>query len=118
MWKKKKMKICGEDPDFGAIFMSNRTTLQECLDSKLFGLPSSHSHFVKQIRSGMILFLFEYENRKLHGVFQATCDGDMNIVPHAYWSSGKLFPAQVNGVFLSKTLFLALFLNVNDYYSC
>ncbi|PON58281.1 Development/cell death domain containing protein [Trema orientale] len=94
MWKRKR-KICGEFPDFGAIFMSNRTTFRDCLNSKLFGLPSSQSHFVKQVRAGMILFLFENEERELHGVFQATSDGQMNIMPKAYESSGKLFPAQV-----------------------
>ncbi|KAF4365614.1 hypothetical protein F8388_007447 [Cannabis sativa] len=93
---KKKKIYGGEFPDYGAIFMSNRKTFHECLRSKLFGLPSSFSHFVDQVRSGMVLFLFEYEQRRLHGVFQACSDGEMNIVTHAYKkSSGKLFPAQV-----------------------
>ncbi|XP_062115743.1 uncharacterized protein LOC133829918 [Humulus lupulus] len=96
MWKKKKKNFGGEFPDYGAIFMSNRATLHECLRSKLFGLPNSYSHFVKQVRSGMILFLFEYEERRLHGVFQACSDGEMNIVTYAYKkASGRLFPAQV-----------------------
>ncbi|PON38525.1 Development/cell death domain containing protein [Parasponia andersonii] len=86
MWKR---KICGEFPVFGAIFMSNRTTFGDRLNSKLFGLPSSQSHFVKQVRVGMILFLFE--KRELHGVFQATSD----VMPKPYEPSGKLFPAQV-----------------------
>ncbi|KAJ7948956.1 DCD (Development and Cell Death) domain-like protein [Quillaja saponaria] len=43
----------------------------------------------------MILFLFEYEKRKLYGVFEAISDGDINIDPHAYASSGRQYPAQV-----------------------
>ncbi|CAN6553593.1 unnamed protein product [Malus baccata var. baccata] len=66
----------GVYPEYGAIFMSS-------------------SQFVKQVKTGMILFLFEYERRELHGVFQACSDGEMNILPSAYNSSGKQFPAQV-----------------------
>lgn len=79
----------------GAILMSNRTTKHEYLQRKLFGLPSSKAKFVKQIKAGMLLFLFEYEERKLYGVFEATSDGAMNIEPNAFLSGGKSFPAQV-----------------------
>ncbi|KAL9453034.1 hypothetical protein AB3S75_008766 [Citrus x aurantiifolia] len=82
-------------PEFGAIFMSNTGTKEECFRRKLLGLPSGLVPFVKQIKAGMILFLFEYERRELHGVYQASSDGAMNILPHAYFSSGKQFPAQV-----------------------
>nr|KYP58930.1 hypothetical protein KK1_014352 [Cajanus cajan] len=43
----------------------------------------------------MILFLFEYEKRQLHGVFKASCDGAINIVPNAFAAVGKQYPAQV-----------------------
>ncbi|MQM10526.1 hypothetical protein Taro_043421 [Colocasia esculenta] len=36
----------------------------------------------------------KYEERKLYGVFEATSDGAMDIVPMAFSSSGKLFSAQ------------------------
>ncbi|KAJ1397124.1 Development/cell death domain [Sesbania bispinosa] len=85
----------GRDPDFGAIFMSNSETKRECFKRRLFGLPSSKIHFVEQVKAGMILFLFEYEQRQLHGVFKASCDGAMNIVPNAFTSLRKQFPAQV-----------------------
>lgn len=75
--------------------MSNTGTKEECFRRKLLGLPSGLVPFVKQIKAGMILFLFEYERRELHGVYQASSDGAMNILPHAYFSSGKQFPAQV-----------------------
>ncbi|OMO70408.1 hypothetical protein CCACVL1_18941 [Corchorus capsularis] len=85
----------GSRPEYGAIFMSNKATKRECLRRRVFALPSSQSHFVKQVKAGMILFLFEYERRELHGVFQACSDGDMNILPHAFTQSGKQYPAQV-----------------------
>jgi len=61
----------------------------------LFGLPGSFSDFVKNVKAGIILFLFEFEERKLHGVFEAITDGGMNIAPQAYVSSGKQFPQVV-----------------------
>lgn len=85
----------GKDPDFGAIFMSNSETKRECFKRGLFGLPSTEIKFVEKIKAGMILFLFEYEKRQLHGVFQASCDGGINIVPNAFAAMGKQFPAQV-----------------------
>lgn len=75
--------------------MSNRITKQECLAKKIFGLPPNMINFTERIKAGMLLFLFEYEERKLYGVFEATTDGAMNIIPDAFQSQGKLFPAQV-----------------------
>lgn len=92
---KKQNNASGILPEFGAIFMSNHATKKECFRRNLFGLPSSHGNFVKQIKAGMILFLFEYERRELYGVFQASSDAAMNIVPHAFCSTGKHCPAQV-----------------------
>ncbi|KAI3794623.1 hypothetical protein L1987_37256 [Smallanthus sonchifolius] len=87
--------VRGEVPESGAIFMSNSNTKEECLDRKLFGLPSGMSDFVLQVKKGMTLFLFEFERRLLYGVFRATSDGEINIEPKAFRSSGKHFPAQI-----------------------
>lgn len=87
----------GQLPEVGAIFMSNAGTKEECLEKMLFGLPYSHVDFVRRVKAGMILFLFEYERRELHGVFEAASDGEVNIISSAYTSSGKQFPAQVLG---------------------
>lgn len=97
----------GELPEFGAIFMSNRRTKRECLQRELFGLPLKFIDFVKSIRAGMILFLFEHERRELYGVFEAISDGGMDIVPHAYLSSRRAYPAQV--LFVCKTYTYVLF---------
>ncbi|XP_058196574.1 uncharacterized protein LOC131312671 [Rhododendron vialii] len=87
--------VLGRVPECGAIFMSNASTKRECFRRKLLGLPSAQANFVKQIKAGMVLFLFEYERRELYGVFRACSDGSTNIVPHAFTSFGKQFPAQV-----------------------
>lgn len=87
--------VRGSIPECGAIFMSNISTKRECFKRKLLGLPSAQANFVKQIKVGMVLFLFEFERRELYGVFRACSDGSTNIVPDAYISSGKCFPAQV-----------------------
>ncbi|XP_010936594.1 uncharacterized protein [Elaeis guineensis] len=79
----------------GAIFMCNRMTKKECLERKLFGLPSHQAGFLKKVKAGMLLFLFEHEERKLYGVFEATSDGALNIIPNAFLSSGKSYPAQI-----------------------
>ncbi|GAB2222850.1 hypothetical protein Drorol1_Dr00016979 [Drosera rotundifolia] len=82
-------------PQYGAIFMANTCTRKECFGRRLFGLPPSYADFVMKIKMGMILFLFDYQERKLYGVFEALSDGTLNISSKAYKSSGKQFPAQV-----------------------
>lgn len=91
----RRKEVSGCFPEFGAIFMSNRSTLQECFQKRLLGLPNAQSGFVRRVKAGMTLFLFEFEERKLFGVFEAISDGGMNIDPQAYVSTGKSFPAQV-----------------------
>lgn len=104
-------EMCGLIPESGAIFLSNSSTLEECFERRLFGLPSTYADFVREVKAGMILFLFEYENRKLYGVFEASCDGGMNIVPNAFGSSGRTYPAQVL-VFIFKIKFFVVSCNV------
>ncbi|KAI3747345.1 hypothetical protein L6452_09799 [Arctium lappa] len=87
--------VPGWVPHSGAIFASNIGTKKECFRQKLFGLPSAMSNFVLHVKKGMILFLFEFERRQLFGVFRAISDGEINIVPNAFKSSGRHFPAQV-----------------------
>ncbi|KAK1557009.1 hypothetical protein Q3G72_016121 [Acer saccharum] len=94
-FEEQQKSVPGCVPEFGAIFMSNSATKKECFKRRLLGLPFGLASFVKQVKAGMILFLFEFEKRELHGVFQASLDGAINIVPQAFISSGKKFPAQV-----------------------
>ncbi|KAL6898006.1 hypothetical protein ACP4OV_006602 [Aristida adscensionis] len=79
----------------GAIIICNRMTKREFLKQKIFALPGYAATFIKKIRAGMLLFLFEHEERKLYGVFEATSDGALDILPDAFASLWKFRPAQV-----------------------
>lgn len=100
-----KNEVSGQFPESGAIFMASCTTFGECLERKIFALSQSYADFVRDVKPGMILFLFEYEKRELYGVFKATSNGEMDIIPHAFTSSGRQFPAQVV-LFVSKINYL------------
>ncbi|KAK3018451.1 hypothetical protein RJ639_004268 [Escallonia herrerae] len=66
--------------DIGAvIFGCKNHTIAECYARQLFGLPAAHFSYVKNITPGLPLFLFNYSDRKLHGIFEATSSGQMNI---------------------------------------
>ncbi|KAK1430815.1 hypothetical protein QVD17_13850 [Tagetes erecta] len=82
----------------GVVFGCNITTINECLYKKLFGLPSSHFMYVKKIEPGLPLFLFNYTDRTLLGLFEAASSGQMNIDPCAWTCDGSqktTYPAQV-----------------------
>ncbi|KQJ91511.1 uncharacterized protein LOC100841770 isoform X2 [Brachypodium distachyon] len=79
----------------GAIFMSNSETREQCFRTNVFGLPPEYEPFVTDVKQGMPLFLFDYTERKLYGVFEATSDGGMNINRAAFRSNGRTYPAQV-----------------------
>ncbi|XP_060176746.1 uncharacterized protein LOC132606984 isoform X1 [Lycium barbarum] len=82
----------------GVIFGCKDNTMKECILKQLFGLPAPHYSYVKNIDPGLPLFLFNYSNRELHGIFEAASSGEMHINPYAWTSDGSgrtLFPAQV-----------------------
>lgn len=63
------------------------------------GLPMSHITYVEHIVVGMPIFLFNYTERKMHGIFEAVSDGALNI-SHYAWTGGTdgartSYPAQV-----------------------
>ncbi|XP_021826525.1 influenza virus NS1A-binding protein homolog isoform X2 [Prunus avium] len=82
----------------GVIFGCNKLTMEECLLKQLFGLPAAHFLHVKNISPGLPLFLFNYSDRKLHGIYEAASHGQMNINPYGWTTDGSektQFPAQV-----------------------
>uniref|UniRef100_A0ACD5XYX4 Uncharacterized protein n=2 Tax=Avena sativa TaxID=4498 RepID=A0ACD5XYX4_AVESA len=79
----------------GAIFMSNSETREGCFGTGVFGLPPEYARFVATVKQGMPLFLFDYTDRKLYGVFEATSDGGMDICRGAFRYTGRTYPAQV-----------------------
>uniref|UniRef100_K3XF28 DCD domain-containing protein n=1 Tax=Setaria italica TaxID=4555 RepID=K3XF28_SETIT len=87
-----------EDELGGVIFGCKHNTMNECLTKQLFGLPSGHISYVKNVKPGMPLFLFNYSDRKMHGIFEAACAGKLNIDQFAWSDGGRIktqFPAQV-----------------------
>ncbi|KAI9152739.1 hypothetical protein LWI28_000241 [Acer negundo] len=61
-------------------------------------LPGAHFHYIKKVDPGLPLFLFNYSNRKLHGIFEAASPGQMYINPYGWTVDGSertLYPAQV-----------------------
>lgn len=54
---------------------------------------------MKNVKPGMPLFLFNYTDRRLHGIFEAASLGQMSIDPYAWSNEDSLttpFPAQVS----------------------
>ncbi|XP_027352391.1 kelch-like protein 3 isoform X2 [Abrus precatorius] len=82
----------------GVIFGCKNATMKECLYKQLFGLPAQHFSYVKNIDPGLPLFLFNYSDRKLHGIFEAASSGKMYIDPYGWTTDGlerTQYPAQV-----------------------
>ncbi|PWA84368.1 hypothetical protein CTI12_AA159860 [Artemisia annua] len=84
----------------GVIFGCTHNTINECLTKHLFGLPGPHFPYIKNISEGLVLFLFNYHDRKLYGIFEAAGPGQMNIDRYAWVPEGDntgytSFPAQV-----------------------
>ncbi|XP_019244682.1 PREDICTED: uncharacterized protein LOC109224586 [Nicotiana attenuata] len=82
------------------IFGCTHATHKECLLKQLFGLPEPHFSYVKKISMGLTLFLFNYSDRKLHGIFEAASHGQLNINPYGWTktsdgSERTAYPAQV-----------------------
>nr|KYP37786.1 B2 protein [Cajanus cajan] len=84
----------------GVIFGCKTSTMKECQSKQLFGLPANHFSYVKNIDPGLPIFLFNYSDRKLHGIFEASSKGQMYIDPYAWIDDDSeldrtQYPAQV-----------------------
>ncbi|KAM7274499.1 hypothetical protein ACFE04_016365 [Oxalis oulophora] len=81
------------------IFGCKHSTIKECYEKKLFGLPAPHYCYIRNVYPGLPLFLFNYTDRQLHGVFEAAGSGQMNIDPYAWTGDDTQYttsyPAQV-----------------------
>eukprot|EP01018_Ginkgo_biloba_P029826 Gb_04338 [translate_table: standard] len=76
----------------GIIFMCSKTTKKDCFELGLFGLSMMHRQLVERVVPGTKLFLFEFDTRELHGIFEADSNGGINLDSKAF---GGSFPAQV-----------------------
>ncbi|KAG9139173.1 hypothetical protein Leryth_024668 [Lithospermum erythrorhizon] len=80
----------------GVVFGTTNNTIKESLAEQIFG--NFWLVYVKNINPGLPLFLFNYSDRKMHGIFEAASPGQMNINPYAWTSDGSEkthYPAQV-----------------------
>jgi hypothetical protein len=57
-----------------AIFLCNDKTIGECLEKKLFGTGEGYG---KQVRKGDLLFLYDYSDNHLWGIWAAETDGGL-----------------------------------------
>ncbi|MCO5588919.1 hypothetical protein L7F22_042880 [Adiantum nelumboides] len=90
-WKRKRKRTASIG---GAIFLCSNATEQQCFQHGIFGLPETKNYFVQNVKKGMKLFLFNVDQKLLHGVFSAASDGGMNLIPEAFGHQHR-FPAQV-----------------------
>ncbi|MCO5554039.1 hypothetical protein L7F22_007565 [Adiantum nelumboides] len=78
----------------GLIFMCNSRTKTDCFNYKVLGLPLARRDLVEQVVPGVFLFLFDIDSRELHGVFEASSHGGLNLEPKAFQGQGS-YPSQV-----------------------
>lgn len=82
------------------LFIKNSDNVNVC-HLCFTGLPATHFSYIKNIKEGLVLFLFNYSDRKLHGVFEAASPGSMNINKYAWVADTEdcgytHYPAQVS----------------------
>ncbi|KAF3448029.1 hypothetical protein FNV43_RR08737 [Rhamnella rubrinervis] len=114
------------------IFGCTNITMKECLSKQLLilmdvfinvsGLPAQHFSYVKNICPGLPLFLFNYSDRKLYGIFESASPGQLNINPYGWTSDGSertQYPAQIRVRLQCQPLLEAQFkpIIVDNYYS-
>ncbi|XP_066385425.1 uncharacterized protein, partial [Miscanthus floridulus] len=88
-----------QQQDLGVvIFGCTNNTIAECHSRQLFGLPKGHISYVRNIKEGLPLFLFNYDDRRLYGIYEAAGNGKFCPESNAWShdSKGKTsYPAQV-----------------------
>lgn len=96
--KGRKEKDTGKGQDVeiaGLIFMCNTSTKKDCFKYRVFGLPEAKKHIVERVKKGIKLFLFDFDQRVLYGIYKAMSAGGMNLEAEAFKDSERKFPAQV-----------------------
>lgn len=81
----------------GVVFGCTEDTYGECMTERVFCLPKAFFCFVQHVTPGMPVFLFNFTDRKLHGVFWAASAGGLDIKSTALTGNAGAtrFPAQV-----------------------
>lgn len=76
----------------GYVFLCSEVTEPECVERGLFGGKEKYLKRVKGLEKGDILFSYNYDSKRLLGIFEAESEMQENIVPEAW--KGE-FPWQV-----------------------
>lgn len=79
----------------GLIFMCNARVRTNCFRYKVFGMPFKKKSLLDHVKPGTKLFLFEYEARKLWGIYEAASFPGFELENEAFNGSEVDFPLQV-----------------------
>eukprot|EP00249_Psilotum_nudum_P021022 c27939_g1_i1 orf=901-3516(-) len=91
----RNIKKGSKKPLAGLIFMCNNRIRKSCFRHGVFGMPLAKKDLVDQVIPTTKLFLFEFESRKLWGIYEATTYSGIDLERDAYRVSEVPFPAQV-----------------------
>lgn len=90
-------------PPAGFIFLCNKKTKPRCFLYQVFGLSETQMKIVEKIKPGMKLFLFDYELKVLHGVYESVSEGKLELESRVF--NGK-YLAQVYIYIYIHTFFI------------
>ena len=81
----------------GMIFGCKNETYDENMAKMCFGLPEAHLEKVKKINSKTAIFLLNYSNKNMSGIFLANGNGGLNLIPDAWATNKNLGGGPVGG---------------------
>ena len=58
----------------------------------MFGLPPTKKELVEKVKPEMKLFLYDFNLRKIYGIYKTTSAGGMNVEPNAFRSCKRPLP--------------------------
>jgi hypothetical protein len=92
----------------GLIFLCSSYTKRDCFRFKVFGLPLAKKDLVEEVVPGTFLFLYDFDAKRLYGVYEAVSRGGLNLEPDAFQGQGS-YPSQVLHLLYTVTLNLICF---------